>query len=322
MISPYPWLSTLANRFGESVAGARLGHALLLTGPAGVGKRELAHNMVSSLLCQRCASASSPTTPCGECPACVQCRECSHPDLHVVDQDEKAAVISVSAVRDLCAKLQLTSQMAGYRVGLFPDVDRCNEAASNSLLKTLEEPPDGVFMLLLSARPGRLPATIRSRCQIWRCPLPPACEAEAWLREHGVADPVTALRHAGGAPLIALDENVGELNSVLRSTLAEVLSRRTSVVQGAKALEKFGSDAVLAACVNAIDDLFIGQADALSSGLQLACFGVDRSARQLFAWRDVAAREFARNRTGLNELATLERVLAASCGDVPAAISA
>ncbi|MEM6988000.1 MAG: hypothetical protein AAF499_15855, partial [Pseudomonadota bacterium] len=81
------------------------------------------------------------------------------------------------------------------------------------------------------------------------------------------------------------------------------------------------ADAVLAACIGAIDRVVTDQVQAVSGGLQIACFGVEKSARQLFAWRDVAVREFARNRTGLNELATLERVLAAGCGDAPAAVT-
>ncbi|MEM9604738.1 MAG: DNA polymerase III subunit delta' [Pseudomonadota bacterium] len=310
-----PWLEDTLAQFSGALSRGRLGHAVLLTGPAGVGKFRLADTLIATLLCRRRTDAAATALPCGVCDACTQCAESQHPDVHTVEADEKTGSISVAAVRDVCTKLQMTSQMTGYRVGLFPNADRCTESAANSLLKTLEEPPADVVMLLVTARPGRLPATIRSRCQTWRCALPPNEVAEAWLRTQGVADPATALRHAGGAPLAALEENSGALDAALGPLLEGVVTGRTAVADAARQLEGFGADAVLAACVGVLDRVLINRVDDLSAGLQIACFGAEKTARHLFAWRDVAVREYARNRTGLNDLATLERVLSAGRED-------
>ncbi|MEM7378748.1 MAG: DNA polymerase III subunit delta' [Pseudomonadota bacterium] len=320
-MTPLPWLEDTLAQFTGALARGRLGHAVLLTGPADVGKARLANTLIATLLCRRRTDAPATALPCGVCDACVQCAESQHPDVHTVEADEKTGAIGVAAVRDICTKLQMTSQMTGYRVGLFPDVDRCSESAANSLLKTLEEPPADVVMLLVTARPGRLPATIRSRCQTWRCTLPPAKVAETWLQAQGVADPETALRHAGGAPLAALSEDIGALDDALGLVLQGVVSGQTAVADAARQLEGFGADAVLAACVGALDRLLVDRVDALSAGLQIACFGAEKSARHLFAWRDVAVREYARNRTGLNDLATLERVLSAGREDAAVVIT-
>lgn len=317
---PFPWHGGVFSRFGDALSQGRLGHAVLLTGPPGVGKSALANAMVSALLCRERTNGAHSVFPCGVCDACVQCAEGHHPDVHPVESDEKTGSIGVTSVRDVCAQLHLTSQMTGYRIGVFADVDRCTVNAANSLLKTLEEPPAGVFMLLLSARPGRLPATILSRCQVWRCALPDAVQASNWLRDQGVEDPEAALERSGGAPLIALSGAAGELEARLQETLQALLAGQLSVVQAARRMEPDGAEATLAGCVRLLDQVLADGAHTFSSGLQIACFGVHRSARQLFAWRDVAVTEFARDRTGLNELATLERVFAAGRGEAPAAI--
>lgn len=318
--APYPWFGDVWDRFGQSLAQSRLGHAVLIVGPAGVGKLALAESASRALLCRE-RGLGRVSAPCGVCDACVQVERGSHPDLHRVEADDKTGVIGVGAVREICAQLLMTSQMAGYRVGLFPNVERCSVSAANSLLKTLEEPPPNVFMVLVSARPGRLPATIRSRCQVWRCPAPAPTQAAQWLREQGVQDADAALDRAGGAPLMALQVSGDPLSASLDAVLAATLTGQVSVAQAAKQLEPYGSEAVLSGVLMSIDTVLASGADHLASGLQIACFGGSRSARQLYAWRDAVLREFVRDRTGLNELATLERVLAAGRGEAPAAVT-
>jgi DNA polymerase-3 subunit delta' len=79
-----------------------------------------------------------------------------------------------------------------------------NAAAANALLKTLEEPPPGTFLLLVSHQPGRLAATIRSRCQVVAAPQPSTAEGAAWLARQGIRDADAVLAQAGGAPLAAV----------------------------------------------------------------------------------------------------------------------
>jgi DNA polymerase-3 subunit delta' len=90
--------------------------------------------------------------------------------------------LSIEQIRTLSTQLALTPQYGEARVALIDPADALNTAASNALLKTLEEPQPGRYLWLIAADPSRLPATIRSRCQKLEFRLPPREEALAWLR--------------------------------------------------------------------------------------------------------------------------------------------
>jgi Tfp pilus assembly protein PilZ len=92
----------------------------------------------------------------------------------------------------------------GAKIAVIEPAERMNAAAANALLKTLEEPPPSTYLILVSAAPGRLPATVRSRCSRMVAPVPDAGASRAWLAAQGVADADLLLAQAGGAPLAAL----------------------------------------------------------------------------------------------------------------------
>ncbi len=182
-------------RLGASAAAGRLGHAVLLTGPAQVGKTALCLALAAELLGRR----SWPGGLAG------------HPDLWLEDSgDEAVRIDRVRAGREpgsLQEFLAKRPYMGGARVAVLARADRLTEQAANSLLKTVEEPPPGSHLLLTATTAEGLPATIVSRCQ--RTPLGPVGSAEisAWLRtRHGVADPVAeqAAELAAGRPGRAL----------------------------------------------------------------------------------------------------------------------
>ncbi len=204
---PLPW----QHRLVADMLARRAGwaHALLLTGPAGIGKRALAEVLAVALLCE---SPQGDGSACGECPGCRYAAAGQHPDLRIVEpidvDDEGVAKpvesIVVDRIRALIGWVQVTSHRGGAKVAVIAPAERMNAAAANALLKTLEEPPPGTFLILVSHQPGRLPATIASRCQRIAAPRPTAAEAAAWLAGQGVADPGRALAQAAGAPLAAL----------------------------------------------------------------------------------------------------------------------
>jgi DNA polymerase-3 subunit delta' len=101
----------------------------------------------------------------------------------------------------------MTSHAGGYKVAIIRPADAMNANAANSLLKTLEEPTGNTLLILLTALPGKLPATIRSRCQQLRLILPPPQLAQRWLEANRVPVDVASrcLLMAGGAPLKALE---------------------------------------------------------------------------------------------------------------------
>ena len=201
-----PWLvATERELLG---AGARFPQALLIEGPEGIGKRVLAMRVARARLCE---SPRADGSACGACASCDYVAAGQHPDLRVVDpvvyDDEGNAtpqdVIRIEAIRDLTEWSQVTSHRRGAKLAVIAPADAMHYAAANALLKTLEEPPAGTSLLLVSHQPGRLPATIRSRCLRRVVPLPPPDLARAWLAAEGVSDPESLLAQAGGAPFLA-----------------------------------------------------------------------------------------------------------------------
>jgi len=203
---PLPWQrASLASLLARR---AQWPHAMLFTGPVGIGKRLLAHALARALLCEAPAADRSA---CGDCASCRYAAAGQHPDLRVIepveiDDDEVKPVewIAVDRIRALIHWAGITSHRGRAKVALIVPAERMNEAAANALLKTLEEPPADTHFMLVSHLPGRLPATIASRCQRVVAPRPTPAQARSWLAGEGVADPDAALAQAHYAPLRAL----------------------------------------------------------------------------------------------------------------------
>lgn len=211
-----PWQLRIYHQAVDALVQGRLGHGLLLVGPAHLGKKAVAEALAQRMLCP---------TPGADGFACGACRSCrlfaaqqvgllvtqAHGDLQRVglepnDKGDKLRTeITVDQVRKLGLWFSLSAAFGGSKVALVEPADRLNTAAANALLKTLEEPAPDRFMLLTTSRPGRLPATVRSRCQRLEFRLPSAAEALAWLRAQGIADAQAgdALLAARGNPGLA-----------------------------------------------------------------------------------------------------------------------
>jgi DNA polymerase-3 subunit delta' len=146
--------------------------AWLICGPPGVGKATLAYRIARYLLAFG-ASDKGPadlSVPAND-PAAIQVASASHPGMLVLkrsadpDTGKMMNVLSVGEVRRLSGFFGMTSGAGGWRVAIVDTADDMNDAAANSLLKLLEEPPSRAMLLVLSNTPGRLLPTIRSRCQ-------------------------------------------------------------------------------------------------------------------------------------------------------------
>lgn len=197
-----PWLRNVWRDLIQRLDEDRLPHAILIHGPPGVGKQDLAESFASRLLCLDPRDDQ----------ACGVCRSCrlshpggAHPDLMSVAPPEDKNIIAVDQIRKLCSDLSLSAAFGGHRISIIRQAELMNVNAANALLKTLEEPGRDVMMMLVASRSGRLPATIRSRCQpIW-CPAPARLEAVQWMAEKGHEEELAqmALALAGGAPMLA-----------------------------------------------------------------------------------------------------------------------
>jgi DNA polymerase-3 subunit delta' len=148
----------------------RLPHAFLIGGPEGIGKATLAYKIARFVLAQPERCKKSLDIPADH-PAAHQVAALSHPDFLVLrriapDEDKKLPTeIKVEEVRKLVKFFGTTAASGGYRVCIIDSLDELNKSGANALLKVLEEPPSRSLFLLISHSPGRLLATIRSRCQ-------------------------------------------------------------------------------------------------------------------------------------------------------------
>ena len=252
-LSALPWQSGLWRQLVDW--RDRLPHALLLHGPRGIGKRQLASAFAQWLLCE----TPRGDQPCGVCASCHLIACGNHPDLRWLvpeaDMPEREAddtadtgdvpssgkpkkapsrEIVIDQVRAIGEFLAVSSHRGGRRVVLLAPVEALNAPAANALLKLLEEPPPGAVFLAVSSELDAVLPTIRSRCVLLRVPMPRRDDALRWLHEQGVADAEDRLAEAGGAPLEATgsDDDSGDprgrLDPDIREALFGVLARGTT----------------------------------------------------------------------------------------------
>ncbi len=225
-------VNILKRSFGEG----RVSHAYLLTGPRHVGKMTLALDLACVLNCV------GDDRPCGRCEQCSRITRAVHADVQVIaveqrpDGDRSRVLIGIDQIRQVQREASLRPYEGSYRVFIFDGVDKLSEAAANSLLKTLEEPPDQVVLVLLASDASDLLPTIVSRCQLLELrPLPRAVVSRLlesdYGVEHGKAEEIARL--SGGRPGWAvqaatrsdlLDQHeagLREVEGAVRGTLAE-----------------------------------------------------------------------------------------------------
>lgn len=218
----YPWLDEAWKALQPKLA--RMPHALLIHGPQGIGKQQLAERLAQRILCESTAGGE----PCGACPGCRWFAAGSHPDFRRVEPEALARApaedtedaaptrtakpsqeIKVDQVRALDGFLNLQSHRGGPRVALIHPAEAMNPNAANALLKGLEEPPGRAQFILVSHRPSRLLPTLRSRCVALPVAVPERGVSLAWLEGQGTRDAASWLAFASGSPLRALQQQAG-----------------------------------------------------------------------------------------------------------------
>jgi len=231
------WHKRFVQTWTDRDEQGRTPHAVLLAGPAGVGKRAAAAWMAA-----RCLGLT-PEHPLPQFPF----DRPSHADLRWIEPPEGKTNILIDQVRDLVGELQLTSYEGLGKVAIIEPANTMTTSAANSLLKTLEEPPGDALLILVADRTGRLPATVFSRCQ--RIDFAPPTEAEglAWLDRLQPGNRWgEALRAAGNAPLAAI-EAVEQLDTTLSMSrdLSDVGAGRLSAIEVAGRWSKLDAGFVL-----------------------------------------------------------------------------
>ncbi len=228
----YPWLDKQWQQLQSQKTGGKLPHAMLFAGPIGLGKYEFAVDFAKSILCE---NPQDNGAACGRCRSCIKFEAHTHPDFYLVTPEETGKQIKIDQIRELITQFSLASHQGGYRVTIISPAENMTLAASNSLLKTLEEPPANTLLMLVTARLMDLPATILSRCQRLKFAVPDKTQARNWLKTtQNLSDPdvASALAVANNSPLKAISYLENEqpgLRHELFSSFCDILKGKSAL---------------------------------------------------------------------------------------------
>ena len=195
-IAGHEWAARLLQ---SHIIAGEVRHAYLFTGPSGVGRRTLALQFAQAL---NCLQPPAPGEFCGQCRACRQIAAMQQSDLTIVQSEKEGGVLKVDAIRDAQHVLSLLPYESRYRVALLLRFHEANPSAQNALLKTLEEAPGRVILLLTADSAESLLPTIVSRCEVLRLRPMPVERLQSELEQRALApEDARLLAHLAGGRL-------------------------------------------------------------------------------------------------------------------------
>jgi DNA polymerase-3 subunit delta' len=240
----------IVEQFRRALRRGRLASTFLFVGPPGIGKRAFALKLAQGLLCDNVAPEQ--LEPCGHCPACSQVAAGSHPDVELVGRPADKAFIPLATFigederrnrEGLCYNLSLRPFSGKRRIAIIDDADYLNVEGANCLLKTLEEPPPGAVLILISTSEQRQLPTIRSRCQAIRFRPLSTEQVESILLSRGLVEsPLVATQTAarsGGSIERALEATDPALAEYQAELLDQISRREFDTPALAKATTAF-----------------------------------------------------------------------------------
>jgi len=200
----YPWTHSQWHGLMQRAADDRLPHAVIFSGLDGLGKLNTATAFAQLLLCD------SPVNDlgCNQCRSCAQFNATTHPDFTLIEPEETGKQIKIDQIRALVNSFSLARHYDRYRIAIISPADAMNPSSANSLLKSLEEPPEQTLIILVTTKLSVLPATIKSRCQHIKFAPPGHDMALTWLNNQQIENEYNVnilLAVANGAPLKALN---------------------------------------------------------------------------------------------------------------------
>jgi len=221
-------------------AAGRLGQAYCFHGPPGVGKRTTALALAQAVNCL--APAPGPDA-CGMCAACRRIAAGTHPDVTVVQPEDKA-VIGIDQIRDVGTRASLRPYQGRTKVWILDPADKMQEPAANALLKTLEEPAGLSLLLLVTAAPSALLPTILSRCQAVRFDHlgEPALRTILTRHDRSAEEVAAILPLAAGSAERALTLDLASARAVRDQVVEEVWAALESPLRILECAERLAAD--------------------------------------------------------------------------------
>ncbi len=194
---PFPWFAptwaSLVDRFNQQT----MPHAILFSGPEGLGALELAKSLSQLMLCQ----APIDDVACHRCRSCQLLSAGTHPDLFMSLPEGVGKQIKIEQVRSITQFIANTASQGGKKVIVISPVEALNHNASNALLKSLEEPAGDTVIILITEQESLLLPTIKSRCMRFVMSPPKYDDASRWLIDAGYSEHTYLLAEADNAPL-------------------------------------------------------------------------------------------------------------------------
>ena len=182
----------------ESIIKRSISHAYILAGDKGIGKSKIAREFAMELICEK-------HTGCGECPACRQFLADAYPDFFYMDAEGKES-IGIDRIREnIVNDVSIRPYHGKVKIYIIDEADKMTVGAQNALLKTIEEPPEYVVILLLVRNMSLLLETIRSRCIKLLLSAVSNDRIKRWLVEKGTSEDLATVvaSYSNGAPGIA-----------------------------------------------------------------------------------------------------------------------
>jgi DNA polymerase III subunit delta' len=213
----------------RAVTEGRIGQSLLMAGPRGVGKYQFAVALAQALNCEKVKMGEA----CGDCVPCRKIARSEHADVRTIlresrdpsfKKDPRSQFIKIDQVREMSQQAQFRPYEGRRRVFIIDDAEWLRHEAANSLLKTLEEPPETSLVILITAKPFSLLDTIRSRCLMLSFAPLNAAEIEQHLRKMGKSSDEVRLRSrlACGSIGRAIEIDLAEYRE-MRNVLMEIV---------------------------------------------------------------------------------------------------
>lgn len=320
-----PWQALLEQR-------SRWPHAFLVTCPQGIGGENFAAHFAAYLLCEKMDTTGTgrgihpkdnQAAPCGTCHSCQLAD--NHPDYLLVQPETNTGPIKIDQIRALVEFVNQTTHTSQAKVVVLQHAAQMNQASQNAILKTLEEPNPGVFLMLMTATPTRLLPTISSRCQQLVLPIPDESLALRWMQQQPeLAEcSVPELQGLASQPLQALAWAKSGFLTARSELLTQWLGLRTDRASSpSKLAEAFQQWPVLDGyhclltwlgdCIKLMqtkNNAWIGQSEAVLEQMRSSCQGASLASLYDLLSETQQSHSHALRQTNINQQLSFEVLL-------------